>query len=101
MAVKMECADGIQEYIETLPEPETRNAAAHDGPRHAPFQQRIAEADGQHHQHLPCGQLRKCCGDLGPVVLEQQHDDAGECGEHQQRKRRFFLREGAAEGAGS
>ena len=76
--------------IDALPEPEARDAAAHDAPRHAPLQQRVAEADGQHHQHLPCGQLRKRCGDLGPVVLEQQHDDAGKCGEHQQRDHCLF-----------
>ena len=76
--------------IDALPEPEARDAAAHDDPRHAPLQQRIAEADGQHHQHLPCGQLRKRFGDLGPVVLEQQHDDAGKCGEHQQRDHCLF-----------
>lgn len=40
-------------YIQPLPQGELRQTAAHDDPRHAPFQQGVADADRQHRQHLP------------------------------------------------
>ena len=70
--------------VDALPELETRHTAAHDHPRHASFQQRVADAQRQYHQHLPCRQLRQRRGDLGPVVLEHEDDDAGERQQDQQ-----------------
>ena len=88
--------------IDALPEPEARDAAAHDDPRHAPFQQGVADADGQHRQHLPHRQLCQRRGDLGPVILKSEHDDAGKCQQHQQRDHGLFagglLRGGLAHG---
>ena len=71
--------------IDALPEPEARDAAAHDDPRHAPLQQRVADAQRQHHQHLPQVQLGKGGCDLSPVIPEDEHDHAGERQQDQQR----------------
>ena len=89
-------------YIQPLPQGELRQTAAHDDPRHAPFQQGVADADRQHRQHLPHRQLRQRRGDLGPVILKSEHNDAGKHQQHQQRDRGLFagglLRGGLAHG---
>ena len=89
-------------YIQPLPQFELRQTAAHDDPRHAPFQQGVADADRQNRQHLPHRKLRQRRSDLGPVILKSEHNDAGKCQQHQQRDHGLFagglLRGGLAHG---
>ena len=63
---------------------EPGQAAADDEPADDALQQRIAQAHGQRQKPLPEGELAQCSGDLGPVLPENEHHDAGQQGQNAQ-----------------
>ena len=76
--------------VDALPQGEAGQPPPHDDVGDAALQQRVADAQRQHHQHLPQVQLGKGGCDLGPVIPEDEHDHAGECQQDQQGKHGLF-----------
>ena len=76
--------------IQAAPQGEARQAAADDEPADDSLKQGVCQADGQHQQHLPEGELGQRGRDLGPVAAEDENHYTGQRQQHQQRKDRLF-----------
>ena len=76
--------------IHAAPQGEARQAAADDEPADDSLKQGVCQADGQHQQHLPEGELGQRGRDLGPVAAEDENHYTGQRQQHQQRKDRLF-----------
>ena len=72
--------------VDAVAQREPGQAAADDEPADDALQQRIAQAHGQRQKPLPEGELAQCSGDLGPVLPENEHHDAGQQGQNAQRE---------------
>lgn len=82
--------------VDTLPQREMGQAAADDEPAGYALEKRVAQAHGQCQQPLPEGEPAQRLGDLGPVLPEDEHHDAGQQGQNASESR-VFRREGAGE----
>ena len=72
--------------------------ATDDEPAGYALEKRVAQAYGQCQKPLPEGEPAQRLGDLGPVLPEDEHHDAGQQGQNAQREQGLSARRGGGGG---
>ena len=84
--------------VDALPQREMGQTAADDEPAGYALEKRVAQAHGQCQKPLPEGEPAQRLGDLGPVLPEDEHHDAGQQGQNAQREQGLSARRGGGGG---